>query len=540
MTGVLVNSVLYSDRGSWTSIGRYIFDCCEKNSASDCCVWLENGERRSISYGQMLEAVKRVGSYLFTAVGKGGHVALLGKKSLEWIVSYFGCLCYGVVVSPLDAALSREESAKQFRFSDSTLLLYDPACAGIAEHIKELCPDTHCVPLRAGDGSFSAASLIGGDFPVSEPPELKEDDLAEILFTSGTTGVGKGVMLSVGNICAAVMFGIRLVDCASDESLLSILPNNHSFELAVGLLTPIYFGVSNILCSSVKTIKDCFRTFRPSIMLVVPSLMQLFRKEILREAKRRGETENLEQALRLARELKPVGVDAQRSAAREILSYFGGRLKCLICGGAFFSEDLVSFYDDIGIRFIEGYGITECAPIVSCNTDRFSCHLGVISPYCEVRIEDGEICVSGKNVMLGYYKNPEQTARAIRDGWFHTGDLGALDEQGCLILHGRKDNLIINSNGENISPEQVENYLSTKEIIAQSVVYAEDDLLAASIYPNLRFAEANGIRDVEQAVREAVEETNKTLPHKLRVERIHIRKEPFEMTSTMKVKRGKR
>ena len=142
--------------------------------------------------------------------------------------------------------------------------------------------------------------------------------------------------------------------------------------------------------------------------------------------------------------------------------------------------------------------------------------------------------------MLGYYKNPEQTARAIRDGWFHTGDLGALDEQGCLILHGRKDNLIINSNGENISPEQVENYLSTKEIIAQSVVYAEDDLLAASIYPNLRFAEANGIRDVEQAVREAVEETNKTLPHKLRVERIHIRKEPFEMTSTMKVKRGKR
>ncbi|MBR6321234.1 MAG: AMP-binding protein [Lachnospiraceae bacterium] len=534
-----MNSVLYSDRGSWTSIGSYIFDCCEKNSSSDCCVWLENGEKRSISYGQMLDAAKRVGSYLSAAVGKGGHVALLGKKSVEWIASYCGCLCYGVVVCPLDAALPTEESAKQFCFSDSTVLLYDSACAGTAEQIKECRPETLCLPLRAGDGSFSVSSLIRGEYPASQAPELKEDDLAEILFTSGTTGFGKGVMLSVGNICAAVMFGIRLVDCSSGETLLSILPNNHSFELVVGLLTPLYFGMSIILCGSVKAVKDNFRAFGPSIMLMVPMLMQHFRKEILREAKRRGEAGKLEETLLRARQFGHAGAEVRRESAKDILSYFGGNLKCIICGGAFLSEELVSFYDDLGIRFIEGYGITECAPIVSCNTDRFSCHLGVISPYCEVRIEEGEICVSGKNVMLGYYKNPEQTARAIKDGWFHTGDLGALDERGCLILHGRKDNLIVNSNGENVSPEMIENLLSTKEIIAESVVYAEDDLLAASVFPNFRFAEANGISDVEKAVREAVEETNKSLPHKLRVERVHIRKEPFEMTSTMKVKRGK-
>ncbi|MBO4452508.1 MAG: AMP-binding protein [Clostridia bacterium] len=533
-----MRSVIYTDREYWSDISRYIIDCCEKSRGNDYCLYLENGERCGYTYGQMLDAAKRVGSYLLENAGKGGHVALIGKKSVEWIAAYYGCLCYGIVVSPLDAALSKEETARQFGFSDSTLLMYDPACAKSAKYIKELYPEALCLPLRAEEGVTSVSSLINGDRPVTEPPVLKEDDPAEIVFTSGTTGAGKGVVLSVGNIASAVMFGIRLVDYSPDETLLSILPNNHTYELAVGLLTPMYFGMSIIICTSVKAMKDNFAAFKPTVMLVVPTLMKLFRKEIGRELRRRKAEKKFGRSVKLTRALRRVGIDVRRKASKEILDYFGGRLRCLICGGAFLSDDLIRFYDDLGIWFIQGYGITECSPIVSCNTDRYSRELGVVSPYCEVKIEDGEICVSGKNVMLGYYKNPEATGKAIKDGWFHTGDIGLLDSHGCVILKGRKDNLIINSNGENISPEVIENYLSVKEIISESVVCSEDDLITALVYPNFRFAEANGVSDVEKAVREAVEDVNRTLPPKMRVERIHIRKEPFEMTSTMKVKRG--
>ena len=188
---------------------------------------------------------------------------------------------------------------------------------------------------------------------------------------------------------------------------------------------------------------------------------------------------------------------------------------------------------------IEGYGITECAPIVSCNSDRSARGLGVISPYCKVRCIDGEICVSGRTVMLGYYKDPEATAAAIRDGWFHTGDLGYVDRHNCLWLSGRKDNLIVNSNGENISPEPIDDLLVSSELIESCLVYSEDDLIAASVYPNYRYTEREHIEDVESCIREVIRELNKTLPQKMRIERISIRTTPFEMTTTMKVKRTK-
>ena len=197
----------------------------------------------------------------------------------------------------------------------------------------------------------------------------------------------------------------------------------------------------------------------------------------------------------------------------------------------------MGFYDSIGINIIQGYGITECSPIVSCNTDRKTRKLGEVGPYCTVKCVDGEICVSGDNVMIGYYKNPEETQKVIIDGWFHTGDLGYVDNKNCLSLSGRIKNLIINSNGENVSPEEIENHLAFIDLFANAVVYGEDDLIAVEIYPNFSYVEANGIVNVESEIHKVIDEVNKKLPRKMHIERIHIRKEPFDMTITMKIKR---
>jgi long-chain acyl-CoA synthetase len=235
--------------------------------------------------------------------------------------------------------------------------------------------------------------------------------------------------------------------------------------------------------------------------------------------------------------LRFFGVDIRRKLFSDIIDELGGELKSLICGGAFLSDELMDFYDSIGINIIQGYGITECSPIVSCNTDRKTRKLGEVGPYCAVKCVNGEICVSGDNVMMGYYKNPDETQKVIVDGWFHTGDLGNVDKRNCLSLSGRIKNLIINSNGENISSEEIENHLAFIDLIANAVVYGEDDLIAVEIYPNHNYIEANGIIDVEVELHRVIDEVNKKLPRKMHIERIHIRKEPFDMTTTMKIKR---
>ena len=532
---------LYHDRGYWGSIQEYIFDSLKKYEKNALCVYLKDKKECSFTYGQMLESIKKIGSYTRRIVKKSRHASILGRTTVEWLATYYSMLCYGIPAVPLDVMLSKEDLCQQFLFSDSDILFFDSSYSPVAEFILSKSPKTVCIPLdKVLPGSdISVRSIMEGDFPAEMPPELDEKALAEIVFTSGTTGLGKGVMLSNENITSNVMFGIRLVDLKAEDRILSIMPNNHTYELTVDLLTPIYFGVSVVLNNSLKTLKKNISTFKPAVMLVVPALLSMMQKEIMRGIIKKGKLKKFKRMQRVSRLARCLGIDIRRKVFAEILDYFGGELKTLICGGSFLPQKTVKFYDSIGIRIIEGYGITECAPIVFCNTDRSSHALGEMNIYCEAKCIDGEICVRGKNLMAGYYKNEAETEKAIRDGWFHTGDLGFIDKNNHLHLTGRKTNLIINSNGENISPELIENRLSVYEAVADCLVFGENDLIAVSIYPNSNYIKDNGIDDVYGYFCALVNEENKKMPHKMRIEKVYIKDQPFEKTTTMKIKRYK-
>lgn len=532
-------SMFYSDREYYGNIQEYILECCRHHKNKVMCKYLVSGEVVTKTYGDMLVLLTAIGSYLRKVNNSKLHVALLGRTSFEWIAAYLGSLCYGVVVVPLDKALPENEILKYFEFSDASVLIFDPEYSDVAKYIKDnarSCKKAISLSDSSSEEFENLTDVISqGD--VIEPIVSDANDIAEIVFTSGTTGVGKGVMLSYKNIASAVMFGIRLVDFSSDDSVLSIMPNNHTYELSVGIMTPMYFGMSIAINDSLKRFKQSFLKFKPSTMIVVPALLNMLRNQILGEVKKKGHSKKFKAALIVTRALKTVGIDIRRKVFSDVIEGLGGNLKSLICGGAFLSDDLLKFYDNIGINIIQGYGITECSPIVSCNTDRKSRKLGEVGPYCEVKCIDGELCVRGDNVMLGYYKDKEGTDKVLIDGWFHTGDIGAVDSKNCVSLSGRVKNLIINSNGENISPEEIENHLAFIDLIANAVVYGEDDLIAVEIYPNFNYAKENNIEDIEKELQIIVDKINSEMPRKMHIERIHIRNKPFDMTTTMKIKR---
>ena len=510
------NSMLYSDRGSWNTLQQYIFDCCSAHADLNCCIRSVDGRPVFRTYRELLHSLQVIGTYLASADAPGKHAALLGRTSYDWIASYLGALCYGITAVPLDRALPKQGILDQFVFADADILIYDEQYEETAQYIAEKTGCAHLICINGTSRHPVTAERLEQEGRVITPPAETPERMAEIVFTSGTTGKQKGVMLSYGNILYTVMLGIRLIQIQSPATVLSIMPNNHTYELTVGILTPLYFGATRAVMSNQIHFRKELTVFRPAIILTVPAMMSMLQKEILQETERRQE----------------------KTAADIVSTICGGRLKTLICGGAFLPGKLKRFFESLGIAVIEGYGITECSPIVSCNSDRASRRLGVISPYCEVKCIDGEICVRGKNVMLGYYKNPEATQRAMADGWFHTGDLGDVDEQNCLSLTGRIDRLIINSNGENISPEEIENRLSSIELISGCVVYSEDDLIAAEIHPNYELAEQRQITGLDKILWNEVQDVNASMPRKMRVERIHFREKPFEMTTSMKIKKN--
>lgn len=534
-------SMFYKERAYYTDIQRYILDCCDKYGENVFCRYLKKGEVMCKTYSELLQYVNMIGNYLYAHDFKNKHIALLGKTSFEWIATYLAALSYGVVVVPIDKALSNEEILKQIEFSDSEMLFFDPEYIDVAEYVRNTsfqCDSFVMLSSEERSSEFDTLkSIANNNVPAICIPALNPESLAEIVFTSGTTGNSKGVMLSNKNIVSTVMFGIRLVDMSPDDVVLSIMPNNHTYELSVGIMTPMYFGMSIAINDSLKRFKQNFLKFKPTTMIGVPALLHMVKNQIVSGIESKGKKNKFIIGQKISKLLRVFGIDIRRKLFSDIIDGLGGELKSLICGGAFLSDELMGFYDSIGINIIQGYGITECSPIVSCNTDRKTRKLGEVGPYCTVKCVDGEICVSGDNVMIGYYKNPEETQKVIIDGWFHTGDLGYVDNKNCLSLSGRIKNLIINSNGENVSPEEIENHLAFIDLFANAVVYGEDDLIAVEIYPNFSYVEANGIVNVESEIHKVIDEVNKKLPRKMHIERIHIRKEPFDMTTTMKIKR---
>ena len=363
----------------------------------------------------------------------------------------------------------------------------------------------------------------------------QKEDVAEIVFTSGTTGKSKGCMITHGNLARNAMNGKSFVYLTPQDSALSILPINHALEIAAGIMTPFSSGVTICINDSLKYLAKNLKIYKPTAMVVVPLVMETLHKNIWREIEKQKKTTKVKFAMKVAWFLYQCHIDVRRKMFSQILEQLGGGLRVLVVGGAYIEPELIKAFETWGITVVQGYGITECAPVISCNTDR--CRkfdsVGKVVTGSEVKIVEDEIWVKGPIVMNGYYKNHEATAEAMEDEWFKTGDLGYLDEDNYLYITGRKKNLTILPNGENVSPEELEQKIMRIPYVKEVVVSEKEGMIQAEVFLDKELEEK-----AEQKIHEDILVLNKSLPNYKKIGKVEVREQEFEKTTTRKIKRN--
>ena len=499
------------------------------------------GEDETKSFRAFSEDIDALGTTMFHQGLRDCRVAVLGGNSYEWIVSYFAIANGGNAVVPLDRDLPAADLAPLLENSGCAALIY-------AAEYEDMLP-----LFQSGNGPrryirmdeigamiAEGRRLIesGGEAYTGCP--LAPDSLAAIVYTSGTTGKSKGVMLTHGNMTADALSICRMSGGAG--SCVLTLPLHHTFGLLGGVIIPLLFGVGDYISASIRnTQKDMAKT-RATVMFFVPAFMEVLYKKIWESAEETGRAGKLRTGLKLSRALLKLGIDVRRKLFKDVLDVLGGGLNLIVCGGAPLSERIVSDFRAMGVDVLNGYGITECSPVVSVNPNYPKNRIGSVGKpldCCRVRIDApdengvGEIQVKGDNVMVGYYGDVEATAAAFTgSGWFKTGDLGYLDKAGYLYVTGRIKHLIILSNGKNVSPEELEEKIKRLPGVLETAVYGADDKIVAEIY-----ADGEAGPQAEETIRAAVSAMNRELPHYKQIGVVNFRGTEFPKTTTMKIKK---
>ena len=519
-----------------------------------------------VTYAQFDDMVDAIGSS-FYAMGLGGkHIAVIGDTSPEWVATYLATVNGGGVIVPLDRELSFDEIGNFLERAEVSAVVFSPRFREFFEKLSEASDISYFVEIGSGENFINERFMSTGTL-IEKGNALLEDGYSEftdyipdvqkdaaILFTSGTTGTSKGVLLSEANIVAAINGSICMLEFSPDDVLLSVLPIHHTYEMTCGILTPLTVGATVCINDSLKYLVKNLKAFRPTVLILVPQFVTTVYKRIWDTATKNGKEKTLKIGINVSNILKKAKIDVTGPLFSEVTSAFGGRLKKIVCGGAALSADYVKGFNELGINLVQGYGITECAPLISVCPLRWNKYgsVGLAIPGLEVRIDandnerEGEIVVRGANVMRGYYKAPELTAEAIdRDGWFKTGDIGYVDEDGFIYITGRKKNIIILDNGKNVFPEELEEYIYRSPLVAECVVVGKnlpsgETVICAQIFPD--FAKANemgieGIENVKDSLKEYVQTLNKTLPLFKQIRSVEIRKSEFDKTTTKKIKR---
>ncbi|SMC50959.1 AMP-dependent synthetase/ligase [Sporomusa malonica] len=512
----------------------------------------------SYSYQDLHRDTMSFGDMMRHLDADGKHIAVVGATSYEWIVTYLGSVNAGSVIVPIDKELPLDGICDLLARSQAMCLFFDKH---LEKHISEIASQVPGIKYfiamhhRDDDGNILSfwqnIKRYWGNISSSKPALIGPDTMAAILFTSGTTGTSKGVMLSHRNIMSSTLAGAAAIQLDSNHIALSILPIHHTFEFGMGILCSMLFGVTICINDSLKNLSKNFRLFQPTMLVAVPLVLETMLKQIWFEAERKGKARTLALLLTLSNLLLKLGIDVRRKLFAEVLAAFGGRLAVIFYGGAYSPPTLVKEFNAFGIKLIQGYGITECSPLVATNIDRQvkADSVGRIASCCQVRIDDpdekgdGEILVKGPNVMLGYYNNQAATAETFTGDWFRTGDLGHLDSDNFLYISGRIKNLIVLKNGKNVSPEEIEGYFQAISYIKELVVYAKetatgDELaLLAEIYPDQDVRISMTEDAFKQKLTADIEAINRKLPIYKQVSDFILRDTEFEKTTTKKIKR---
>ena len=478
--------------------------------------------------GAELYGLCRRAEAVLNGFGEKQHIALLGPSSAAWLTAFFAILASGQTAVPLHDSMQLQELEECLRLAGCGLLICDGRRSDAASALGRALPGLKILDLHAFIGQLREEER-------ESLPELEPDSVGAMYFTSGTTGKPRCVMLTHRNMGAEVSATTEILPLSETDVGLSLLPLSHTFEMMTYIAGALHCGGTLYLNESVRTVKKNLREKRPTVLVTVPLILQTLHKEIVNTARKQGRLEELQKAVRLSGTLQKIGIDISERLFRELRELLGGQLHTVICGGAALDTELIRFFRALGVEVLQGYGITECSPVVSVNRHGRNVigSVGPCLPCCEVKLDGREICVRGDSVSPGYFNDPEATAESFRDGWFHTGDLGRLDGNGNLFFEGRIKNLIILANGENVSPEELEEKLYQTEGILDAAVYEKDGRITAEL-----FVDRALIPDIPAAWR-IVSPINRSLAPFKQIGEIVLRETEFEKTATRKIKRYK-
>ena len=519
-------------------------------------------EVQNATYAEFYDRVMALGAALDKLGHLSSHIAMIGANSYDYITLYLTALAGDGVFVPVDKELPPEDYLHVIADSDSTIVFCDDKYEETLRQGSDKIPKVqHIVNLTRDedDGnclSFAKLLVHGYELEKQDPGVLLKhvrnpEELALLVYTSGTTGLAKGVMLSEKNLLSCTCYGLE-VSTIYDTGL-SVLPYHHTYEAVAGILVAILHHSTLCINDNLRHVLRNLQLFKPDYIYVVPAFAEMFYKKIWSNAKATGKEFFLKAAIASSNALRKIGVDKRASLFKSIHEAFGGNLRKIVCGGAPLRPELGAFFDSIGISLINGYGITECSPLVSANQDNFNdcTTVGIPLRCVDVTIEapdedgNGEICVKGDTVMLGYYKRPDLTAEVLMpDGTFHTGDYGRVNDKGQLLITGRKKNLIVLDNGKNIFPEEIENDLSGIPYIQEVLVFGikndrgEEVALGAEVYLSEDKLKEMKITEPQAALKKDVAKACRRLPGYKQISKIYIRDIPFEKTTTNKIKRS--
>lgn len=518
---------------------------------------------RSVTYNEFKNESEQLGTGLASLGITADHVAMISENRYEWILTYVTILNTEGVYVPVDKELPFNEIINILAHSDTKVVFFSKAYeakfrenASKLPWIKyfvgiDLAPeDSDERFISMGALMMKGAELLENGDTTYLSLEPKDDELKMLVYTSGTTGTSKGVMLSLHNLVSSVYYGLQVSTVY--DTCLSVLPYHHTYEAVCGLLVSLHHHSTICINDSLRHVADNLKLFKPDYIMLVPLFVENLYKKIQNTLEATGKAKLINTLIATSNGMRKMGIDMRKKLFKAIHDVFGGNLVKIVCGGAPIRPELAGFFDAIGINLINGYGITECSPLVSANRDFYNDYrsVGVHLPCVEVKIDEpnengeGEIMVKGDIVMMGYYKKPEITAEVLsEDGWFRTGDYGRFNAEGQLFITGRKKNLIVLKNGKNVYPEEIEEYISSIPYVEEVVVYAvknesgEETALCAEIYPNDELLSGKTLAERRTIIKAAVEELNKTLPAYKKVLKIRLRSTEFEKTTSKKIRR---
>lgn len=527
---------------------------------------LTNTPISSVTFRQLHDYIIRFGKALFDiGLKERDHIAVISENRVQWSLTYLTSMCFNLVAVPIDKGLNQNEILNIIHESDVKAIVFSDTFEPLMKEKRDsLLNLKYYINMDAKDdrgGIYSMPRMIEKqNASIEKLPFVNPGEMSEIIFTSGSLGRAKGVMLSQKNLASNLMAMTSMIEIGPADRFLSVLPIHHKYECTCGLLCPLYAGGSAHYARSLKTVVDDLQKVKATILLGVPLLYDKMFKKIykgIQEDKLKSKI--VPPLVSITNILQTIGWKSSKKLVfKELHEKFGGHIRLFIAGGAAPDPKVAKGLRELGFNFVQGYGLTETSPIAALNRlysfkDNAA---GLPLPGLQIKINEpnesgiGEIYIKGDSVMLGYYKNQKLTEEAFDNDWFKTGDIGFFDEDGFLHINGRKKNVIISKNGENVFPEEIEDILNRSPFVQESMVYGEQDdkhteIIAVQIVTDaeafIEYSEKNKVAItpelVNEKIAEAVKETNKELPAFKQIRKFYVRDSEFEKTTTQKIKR---